>query len=134
MRTIWLALNVSGHQITAVGQTVTDWVGMCVHTSHSPYSTMYYRLCRVNTLRWVHVDSISLGECSMVVGLGVSCSYEGTLLRRHRHSAVASSSPSRARCVSNGGKEGMVEGAGGGTLGLSQPYSPLLPANLLYPN
>ena len=53
----------------------------------------------------------------MVGNLEVLCSCEGTLPKRRRHSALASSSPSRDHCVRNGGKEGIVEGTGGGTLG-----------------
>ena len=59
---------------------------------------------------------LSLAEYSMVVGFGVS-SCEATLPRSPRHLALASSSPNRARCVSNWGKEGAVVGAGGGILG-----------------
>ena len=63
------------------------------------------------------MESISLEEYAMVGGLEVLCYCEGMLPKRHRHSALASSSTSRAHSLSNRGKEGMVEGAGGGTLG-----------------
>ena len=97
MRTVWLALNISGHQIAAVGRTVTDWVGVYMQTSHSlcvqPCTPSYAeRTPRDGSMQTL----ISLCESSMVGGLGVSCSYEGTLPRRCRHLALASSSPSRA--------------------------------------